>query len=146
MMKDSLKWVISGVAGVIFVGTLVATAGLRHHSDSRSAGDGIVQTDTRSGYPAPEVSVVAQEEPLSDAAYALLSNSSSLYGGARDYSTRRHRHSSKHSEHRKTKASKDGLPSGADPEMGLIPADDKKLRDAVAKAEKHAFDPGPVGR
>jgi len=129
-MTDSLKWIVSGAAGVIFVGALI---GARHLDAPRtvasSADSRIVQADTPSGgYPVPEISIDTQAVNLSQGR-EMLSRSSSMYG---DFSYSRHHHS-KHRSHKHVKSDEVGT---VDQDMGMIAADDKKLRDAMKRADR----------
>ena len=132
-MTDSLKWVVSGAAAVIFVGAVIGAHSLSGSSVRSANPSHVVATASGDkGYPAPEVSIVAQaERPTQDT--EMLARSSSFYGDGGSYSRK---HSGrKHSHHKKDKTTTD-TPNGIDPEMGLISADDRKLREAEAKVQK----------
>ena len=130
-MTDSLKWIVSGTAGVVFVAALI---GAKHLDTPRtvasSADSRIVQDSTpSSGYPAPEISIDTQEVRSRSQDYEALSHSSSMYG---DFSYSRHHHS-KHHSHKQPKTDAVGA---VDTEMGMMSADDKKLRDAMERADR----------
>jgi hypothetical protein len=80
-------------------------------------------------YPAPDVSVLAQEEVRTNV--AAVSSSSSFYGSGDDRYGRPH---SRH-HHKKQTAKKSSGPD-ADPDLGTMAADDPKLLEAIKRAEE----------
>lgn len=153
-MTDYLKWVVSGAAGAIFVGALIGVNRMNAHPQgfARTESTQAVADNSQSpDYPAPDVTVVSQiERPDRDT--EVLERSSSMYGDTYVLSRRRHaKHKTKHKKTDTTPTIGDnGLPKDADPEMGLIAADDKKLKDAEAQESRSensnfAGNPGPVG-
>jgi hypothetical protein len=149
-MTDSMKWVVTGSAVIIIIGAALGSRMINHDPAPAASDPVVAMSDSSHGYPAPEVTIdsrLAKPAPDTEA----VSHSSSLYGDGYSYS-RRHRSGRKYS-HKKAKPDVTGLPAGADPEMGVISADDKKLRQAEAEAARadhemstQPSDVGPNGR
>lgn len=132
-MTESLKWVVTGVAGLILVGGIIGAHEMRNNAVASA--DPTILKEGTGVYPVPEVSIASQVLRPIDA--QNISRSSSLYG---DSSTRKRRSRKKKSQRTSTKVlattTTKASSTDADPEMGYMAADDKKLQEAMKKAER----------
>ena len=123
-MKNGMGTWTAAIGALLLAGALTGCG-------NGASGVQSVAKATPTSYPAPDVQIVAQPV-LASYNQKALSRSSDEYSNTADQTYSSHRHRRSHAHHKK--AAQD-IATGADPDMGLMAADDPKLLQAEIAAK-----------